>query len=79
MEIRNLCDLLSDYFDEELEPGICAEIEQVICEDCCCRILFNTFDKTLRLCRELCCEELDVPENIHTHLYEYLEIEIKSL
>ena len=79
MEFTSFCNLLSDYFDNELDPGICAEIEQVICEDCCCQTLFNTFDKTLKLCKELCCEELDVPEKIQTSLYEYLEIQIKNL
>lgn len=75
MDYKELFELLSDYFDEELESEICAEIDRLRCEDSCCDVLFNTFNKTLDLCEEFE-EEIEVPEEIHIKLYESLKIEI---
>ncbi len=78
MDFNELCALLSDYFDEELSADICEEIRELICDDCCCQTMFNTFDKTLHLCNALCHEELDVPEDVHIELIECLHIEIEK-
>lgn len=78
MDLEKLLELLSDYFDEELEPEICAEIHKTANQDSCCRTLFNTFGKTLELLNELNEEEIEVPETTHVALYEYLRIEIKK-
>ncbi len=33
MDFERLFELLSDYFDEELESEICSEIDALICEE----------------------------------------------
>ncbi len=78
MDFDELWELLSDYFDEELESDICEEIDELINEDYCCSVLFNTFNKTLDLLREFEEEEIEVPEDVHRELYEVLRIEIKK-
>lgn len=78
IDFEKLWELLSDYFDEELEPDICAEIDELLSEDLCCKALFNTFNKTLELCREMEAEEIEVPEEVHLRLYEFLRIEIRK-
>ena len=77
MDFERLFELLSDYFDEQLESEICSEIDALICEDSCCKALFNTFNRTLDLCREMEAEEIEVPGEVHITLYESLRIEIR--
>jgi len=78
IDFEKLFELLSDYFDEELEDDICAEIDELVSEDFCSKVFFNTFAKTIELCREIEAEEVEVPEEVHIQLYEFLEIEIKK-
>jgi hypothetical protein len=77
MDFKKLCKLLSAYFDEELESNICAEIDELVNEDFGCKVLFNTFNKTIELCKELQ-EEIEVPEEVHIRLYEFLKIEMRK-
>lgn len=78
IDFEELFRLLSDYFDEELEFDICAEIDRLISEDFISQVFFNTFNKTLELCQEMEAEEMEVPEEIHIRLYEFLRIEISE-
>ncbi|NIM03507.1 hypothetical protein GTN66_05090 [bacterium] len=78
MDFKKLCQLLTDYFDEELESDICAEIDELVSEDFGCKVLFNTFNRTLQLCKEMEEEEIEVPEEVHIRLYEFLEIELRK-
>lgn len=78
IDFRRLCELLTDYFDEELESDICTEIDELVSEDFGCKVLFNTFNKTLELCKEMEEEEIEVPEEVHIKLYEFLKIEIRK-
>jgi len=78
IDFEKLFELLSDYFDEELEDDICAEIDELVSEDFCSGVLFNTFAKTIELCGEIEAEEIEVPEEVHVRLYEFLEIEIRK-
>lgn len=77
IDFKKLCQLLTDYFEEELESDICAEIDELVSEDFGCKVLFNTFNKTLQLCKEME-EEMEVPEEVHIRLYEFLKIEIRK-
>jgi len=77
MDFKKLCKLLSDYFDEELESDICAEIDELVSEDFGCKVLFNTLNRTIELCEELE-EEIEVPEEVHIRLYEFLKIEMRK-
>lgn len=77
MDIERFYTLLSEYFDEELEAGLCRDIEELISSDSCCEAVFNTFSRTLELCEEIQIEETDVPEEVHISLYKSLRIEVK--
>lgn len=74
MDFRELCNLLSDYFDHDLDSEICSEIEEFICADNECRTLFNTFQETIHLSQEI--EEIEVPQEVHIKLYRSLRITI---
>jgi len=78
IDFKKLCQLLTDYFDEELESDISAEIDELVSEDFGCKVLFNTFNKTLQLCEEMEEEEIEIPEEVHIRLYEFLKIEIRE-
>ncbi len=78
IDFKKLCELLTDYFDEELESDICSEIDELVSEDFGCRVLFNTFNKTLQLCKEMEEEQIEVPEEIHIELYEFLKLEMEK-
>ena len=43
---------LNDFLDGDLEPEICEEIEKHIGECENCRIMVDTLDQTVKLCRE---------------------------
>jgi len=49
---------LSDYVDGEIDPELCAEIEEHLCECENCRIMVDTLKKTVKLCCGEKCEEL---------------------
>jgi len=78
IDFKKLCELLSDYFDEELESDICADIDELVSEDFGCKVLFNTFNRTVELCREMEAEEIEVPEEVHIRLHEFLKIKIRK-
>lgn len=60
MDCRELLAILSDYLDEELEPGICDEIEEHLerCQ-CSCHNFVATFKTTIELYR--CAPPKEVP------------------
>jgi RNA polymerase sigma-70 factor (ECF subfamily) len=64
---------LSDYLDGEASKAICAEIEQHMtgCEDC--RIVVDTFQKTVLLYRDLPRPELT--QEARTRLYQALDLD----
>ncbi|MDV2502565.1 MAG: anti-sigma factor [bacterium] len=66
--------MLSGYVDGELDPKICDVIKKHL-EGCTnCRVVFDSFTKTVTIYRQL--PEEDVPEEIHIRLTEYLRKEI---
>lgn len=66
--------MLSGYVDGELDPKICDVIKKHL-EGCTnCRVVFDSFTKTITIYRQL--PEEDVPEEIHIRLTEYLRKEI---
>jgi len=64
---------LSDYLDGEASKEICAEIEQHMagCEDC--RVVVDTFRKTVFLYRDLPRPEL--AQDARTRLYQALDLD----
>ncbi len=49
---------LNDFIDGELDPQLCREIEQHIGECENCRIMVDSLQQTVKLCREGKTEEL---------------------
>ena len=71
MNCREILALLSDYIDEELDEGICQEIEGHMAE--CpgsCSAFTNTFRMTISLYQKSSVEE--VPQEVHFHLRHLL-------
>lgn len=71
MECKDLIFFLSDYIDGELDPKICAELDQHLnkCESC--RIVFNTFEKTIYLFKEI--EPHKLPDGVHNRLHKVIK------
>ncbi len=66
--------MLSGYVDGDLDPKVCDIIKKHL-EGCTnCRVVFDSFTKTITIYRQL--PEEDVPEEIHIRLTEYLKREI---
>lgn len=76
IDFDELFQLLSDYFDEDLEAQLCAEIDQMFNEELWFHSFFNTFHRTIDLCYELESEEIEVPQETHIQLFEVLRIEM---
>lgn len=70
---RRYLDSLSDYVDGALSDELCAELEahMVGCENC--RIVVNTFSKTVLLYHQL--PEPDLPFDVKERLYKVLDLE----
>lgn len=71
MDCRELLTILSDYFDEELDPSICDEIEEHLEEcQCSCARFVETFKMTIELYR--CSPPEEVPQEICLRLHHLL-------
>lgn len=59
---------ICEFLDGEIEQTCCVEIEQHIeeCEEC--RIVVSTMQTTMRVCRDLGCE--DIPDTIRIRLHQ---------
>lgn len=70
---RDMLGDLSDYLDGQASEDICAEIERHMtnCEDC--RIVVNTFEKTILLYRDL--PQPALPDTARQRLYQALDLE----
>lgn len=70
---RDMLGDLSDYLDGQATEDICAEIERHMtnCEDC--RIVVNTFEKTILLYRDL--PQPALPDTARQRLYQALDLE----
>jgi len=76
MNLNELLQLVSEYIDQELDRRVCCEIEESLKEDCECRTFFNTFQRTVVMCRRI--EKRRVPRRVHYTLYRRIRIHIKS-
>ena len=62
---------LNDYLDGEIDPNLCAEIEEHIgkCENC--RIMVDSLKQTVKLCREG--KEVELPKQLEDKLNSMLK------
>ena len=70
---RHYLDHLSDYADGELSDELCQELESHMeeCENC--RVVVNTFSKTITLYHQL--PEPEMPNAVKERLYKVLNLD----
>lgn len=73
-DCRQFLQILSEYVDETLDERLCAELEQHMAECEKCRVVVDTFRKTVELYRRSA-EELSMPEEVRERLYLCLHLE----
>jgi predicted anti-sigma-YlaC factor YlaD len=73
MLCKEMLGSLSDYIDGDLEAQLCAEIAQHMAECGDCRIVVDTFGKTVSLYRQQGHEP--VPQDAKERLYAVLRLE----
>jgi len=71
MECKELLEKLSEYIDGELDPKLCADLENHMADCNPCLIFVNTFKKTLSLFKYASSEPL--PKEVHLRLHDYLK------
>jgi len=71
---HDLLHLLSDYVEGDLPEDLCKQLEEHIrsCDNC--RIVYNTFRKTIELVHETSSEHIELPEPIRSRLFKALQI-----
>ena len=70
MEHKIFLQLLSDFIDDELDFDLTDEFERELEDDICC-CFFNTFKKTVELCRQI--EMQEVPQSLHYRIIKTIE------
>lgn len=72
-ECRRYLSSLSAYVDGELSDDLCRELEAHMetCENC--RVVVNTFTKTIMLYRQMAGPEM--PDTVKERLYKVLDLE----
>lgn len=62
MEHKLFLQLLSDFLDDELDVDLADDFERELENEICCHF-FNTFKKTVEMCRQI--EMIPVPRTLH--------------
>jgi len=70
-----ICELLCDLLDQELEMDFEEEVTGHISRCVTCQSVFRTYKKTVQLYEHM--EMLDVPEETHLKLIKFIEIEVR--
>ena len=52
MNCRQIFEALSEYIDDDLDPGVCDEIEQHMQGCAPCQAFLNTLQRTVDFCRD---------------------------
>jgi len=69
---QHLLKSLSEYIDGELDPQLCAELEQHLCECHDCQVVVDTTRKTLELYHTEAPAE--VPGDVRARLFARLDL-----
>ena len=76
MDLEKFLLLISDFIDNELDFEIEREFVENF-EDECCLYYFNTFRKTVELCRDV--QLAEIPQGLHRKLIAKIECEPAAL
>ncbi|VAX18328.1 hypothetical protein MNBD_NITROSPINAE02-1072 [hydrothermal vent metagenome] len=78
MDCKEIFDKISDYIDQDLDPGICDEIEEHIkdCEPCIA--FLNTLKKSVELFNRSAPAPEDIPSPVSTNLMRFLKDKIEA-
>ncbi len=78
MDCKEIFDKISDYIDQDLDPGICDEIEEHIkdCEPCIA--FLNTLKKSVELFNRSASAPEDIPLPVSTNLMRFLKDKIEA-
>lgn len=71
LSCREILERLSEYIDEELDPGICDEIESHMDGCSPCVAFMNTLKKTVKL-YNTAGKEVIIPEEVSRDLHSFL-------
>jgi len=73
---KEVVHLLNEYLEANLKKEAMLDLDQHLsdCPECLCFI--NTYRKTVQVCKKL--QAKDIPEALHTKLWEYLEKRTKE-
>ena len=71
LSCREILERLSEYIDEELDPGICDDIENHMSGCSPCVAFMNTLKKTVKLYNKAG-SEVVIPEEVSQDLHKYL-------
>ena len=75
MKCKTLVRELADYFDEEMDPALRAEIEEHLAKCQNCRVVVNTCKKTIEVfCNS---EPAPLPEDTRHRLYQAIEKKLR--
>lgn len=66
---------LSDYIDGELNPELCAWIDQHLAGCNNCRIVIDSLKRTISLYQTIQSAESDLPDQVRQRLYKHLELD----
>ena len=72
---NSLLVFLSDYVDGDLSEELCREIESHAAECQNCRIVVDTFRKTISLYHECAAEPAEVSGEVRSQLFKTLNLE----
>jgi anti-sigma factor RsiW len=73
-ECRELLGTISDYVDGSLQDELCRELERHLSECDDCRVVVNTFKKTIDLYQTDLAQET-VPSEVRQRLYKSLHLD----
>jgi anti-sigma factor RsiW len=73
LKCSTLLQTISDYVDGVLDPSLCAELEEHLCDCDNCQVVLNTMKKTIEIYHTL--PAGDMPDEVRTRLYKKLNLE----
>lgn len=77
LSCREILERLSEYIDEDLDPGICDEIERHMDGCSPCIAFMNTLKKTVKL-YNTAGREVEIPPDVSNDLHSFLRLNCRE-